>query len=371
MFTNHERPEWAQQRGPGGPHQHRGEPGGPRRGARRRGGPFGGMDFGPPFGGPFGPGGPRGRGRGWGRGPEDEGPGRRRRRPGARRGPGSRPVGSGWTARSPRRPGWSRTRPRRSWSRPWRSGSSLARRRPPRHPRAAARGAPPRLPDHPGDRRAFGRFLEAQPGIGLPDRLPAGRRGPGPHREGVRPHGRAPDRGGPHVHRGARRRARRGVVAGRGGCRRRVRPDSAPRAAGWPARSRRSPRSAAPSRSRRRRASSTRPGASSTCCSPRSTRPRRRAAARPRTAGRRTRSTRPRDRRPRRHTGATSPSPDVTRRSYAHPWPAGERCPPRAAPRSRRSGQRCTRDRPGPAPRPAPARTAPGRARSPVGKMGE
>ena len=74
MFTNHERPEWAQQRGPGGPHQHRGEPGGPRRGARRRGGPFGGMDFGPPFGGPFGPGGPRGRGRGWGRGPE-EGPG--------------------------------------------------------------------------------------------------------------------------------------------------------------------------------------------------------------------------------------------------------------------------------------------------------
>ncbi|NMO89852.1 PadR family transcriptional regulator [Actinomycetospora sp. TBRC 11914] len=76
MFTNHERPEWAQQRGPGGPHQHRGEPGRPHRGARRRGGPFGKdfADFGPPFGGPFGPGGPRGRGRGRGRGPEEEGP---------------------------------------------------------------------------------------------------------------------------------------------------------------------------------------------------------------------------------------------------------------------------------------------------------
>lgn len=75
MFNTHERPERAHRHGgPDGPHEHRGEPGGPRRGARRRGGPFGGMDFGPPFGGPFGPGGPRGRGRGRGRGPEDEGP---------------------------------------------------------------------------------------------------------------------------------------------------------------------------------------------------------------------------------------------------------------------------------------------------------
>jgi DNA-binding PadR family transcriptional regulator len=74
MFSTHERPEWAHRRGPGGSHEHRGEPGGPRRGARRRGGPFGSdfPDFGPPFGGPFGPGGRRGRGRG--RGPEDEGP---------------------------------------------------------------------------------------------------------------------------------------------------------------------------------------------------------------------------------------------------------------------------------------------------------
>jgi DNA-binding PadR family transcriptional regulator len=78
MFSTHERPERAQHRGPGGPHAHRGEPGGPRRGARRRGGPFGSFpDFGPPFGGPFGPGGFRGRGRGRGpeaRGPEDGGP---------------------------------------------------------------------------------------------------------------------------------------------------------------------------------------------------------------------------------------------------------------------------------------------------------
>ena len=79
MFSTHERPEWAHRQGrhgPDGPHAHRGEPGGPRRGARRRGGPFGsnGPDFGPPFGGPFGRGGPRGRGRGWGHGPEDEGP---------------------------------------------------------------------------------------------------------------------------------------------------------------------------------------------------------------------------------------------------------------------------------------------------------
>ena len=98
MFSTHERPEWAHRHGrhgPGGPHDHRGEPGGPRRGARRRGGPFGSNfpDFGPPFGGPFGPGGPRGRGRGRGHGPEARGPEDGGPQDGPRTGPG--PGGEG------------------------------------------------------------------------------------------------------------------------------------------------------------------------------------------------------------------------------------------------------------------------------------
>ena len=233
MFSTHERPEWAHRHGgPGGPHSTEASPEGRAEVHADGVAPSAAWTSGPPSAARSAPGVPVGA--------DAAGDAARRMRdrrsvdavqvPGEE--PGPRPVGSGWPARSSWRPGGSRTRPRRSWSWPWRAGASLPWRRPARDPRAPARGVPPRIPDHPGDLRALRRLVEAQPGLGLPDRRPAGRRGPGPHREGVRPHGRAPDRGGPPLHRGARRRARRGVVAGRGGRRRRVRraPPGGPRA---------------------------------------------------------------------------------------------------------------------------------------------